>query len=215
MRITRGLERATSDFELSVSERWELLADETVWQIPPGAKCEIMLDGELVLTGYVDAYKPTYDAGTHSISLTGRSKTCDFVDCSVLVDGGQFVGMTVGAIAAELAQPFGIEIEFNTTARPNPRCKSSKGRPVLPLLNDCRVCKQFWSLMTRRVGSSSPGPATVRRPPVFATAAISSGLRRTWITRSDFRSTSSRLSVPATGPAPTTTPAGVAANGKT
>lgn len=108
MRVTRRLEAATSDFELSVSERWNL--EDDAWQIAPGNKCEIRFEDETVLTGYVDAYRPSYDATSHNVRLSGRSKTCDFVDSSVLVDGGQFTGMTVGAIAKELAKPFGIEV---------------------------------------------------------------------------------------------------------
>ena len=88
MRVTRGLTRATSDFDLSVSERWGLRG--SAWQILPGAACEVRYGETVLLTGWVDAYKPSYDATSHNISLSGRSKTCDFVDSSVLVDGGQF-----------------------------------------------------------------------------------------------------------------------------
>src|SRR5262245_33078289 len=74
LRVTRGLERCASDFELSVSERWNL-EGENVWQILPGERCEIRFRDELVLTGFVDAYRPSYDGGSHSVSVSGRSKT--------------------------------------------------------------------------------------------------------------------------------------------
>src|SRR5277367_6550425 len=75
LRVTRGLERATADFNLEVSERWALEEEEDIWQIQPGDRCEIKFEDETVLTGYVDKYGPQYDATTHSISLAGRSKT--------------------------------------------------------------------------------------------------------------------------------------------
>lgn len=132
MRVTRGLERCCSDFELQVSERWGL-EDET-WQIQPGETCEIKFEDELVLTGYVDAYRPSYDAGSHSIRLTGRSKTCDFVDSSILVDGGQFAGLTVGQIAAELARPFGIEVLVEQDGPPEAEVQVQQGETNFALV---------------------------------------------------------------------------------
>lgn len=132
LRITRGLERATADFDLTVSERWSL--EEDIWQITPGESCEIKLDGETVLSGYVDAYRPSYDAASHSIQLTGRSKTCDLVDCSVMVDGGQFKGMTVGAIARVLAQPFGVEVVAEKQTPPEPEVQVQQGETCFALI---------------------------------------------------------------------------------
>jgi prophage tail gpP-like protein len=132
LRVTRGLERATGDFELTVSERWSL--EEDIWQITPGESCEIQLGGETVLTGWVDKYGPSYDANSHSISLSGRSKTCDLVDCSITVDGGQFKGMTVGQIARILAQPFGVEVVVNTQTPPEPEVQVQQGETCFALI---------------------------------------------------------------------------------
>jgi prophage tail gpP-like protein len=136
LRVTRGLDRATADFDLSVSERWAagVPGEENVWQILPGESCEIRFEGETVLTGYVDAYRPSYDASTHAIRLTGRSKTCDFVDSSVMVEGGQFKGMTVGAIARSLAQPFGIEVVVEQEGPPEPEVQVQQGETCFALV---------------------------------------------------------------------------------
>lgn len=132
LRITRGLERAAADFELAVSERWSL--EENVWQILPGETCEIRFEDETVLTGYVDAYRPSYDAQTHGVQLSGRSKTGDFVDSSVMVDGGQFKGMTVGAIARTLAEPFGIEVVVEFEGPPEPEVQVQQGETCFALV---------------------------------------------------------------------------------
>jgi prophage tail gpP-like protein len=108
MKITRKLEQASSEFDLTVSERWPI--EGNAWQIFPGTPCEIKLEGELVLTGYVDSYEPAADGTSHGISCKGRSKTMDFVDCSVTQTEGQFVGLTPGELTKLLAQPFGIEV---------------------------------------------------------------------------------------------------------
>jgi len=110
IRLSRGVERAVSDFTLSVSEKWPLFERPEPWQIAPGSKCEIYIDNELILTGYTDSYQPKVDATSHAVTVSGRSKTMDFIDSSITVDGGQFKGMNVLQIARTLAKPFGIEV---------------------------------------------------------------------------------------------------------
>ncbi|MCL2429535.1 MAG: phage tail protein, partial [Alphaproteobacteria bacterium] len=73
IRVTRGLERAAADFALGVSH-------VEPWPIYPGAACKVFIDNDLVITGWVDTFRPSVSATEHRIECTGRSKTCDFVD---------------------------------------------------------------------------------------------------------------------------------------
>jgi prophage tail gpP-like protein len=132
LRVTRGLTRATSDFDLTVSERWGIA--QQAWQILPGAKCEIRYKGETLLTGWVDTYTPSYDATQHTVRLAGRSKTCDFVDCSVLVDGGQFLGMTVGDIAKQLAKPYSLDVNVLQDGKPEAEVQVQQGETCFALV---------------------------------------------------------------------------------
>jgi prophage tail gpP-like protein len=135
LRVTRGLLRATSDFDLEVSERWSVGSSSGgAWQILPGSKCEIRYGSETLLTGWVDSYKPSYDANQHTVRLAGRSKTCDFVDCSVLVDGGQFLGLTVGDIARQLAKPYGIEVVVLDDGKPEAEVQVQQGETNFALV---------------------------------------------------------------------------------
>lgn len=45
--------------------------------------CSIIVDGEKVLTGFIEEISIGYDSKSHSISLSGRSKTCDIIDSSI------------------------------------------------------------------------------------------------------------------------------------
>jgi len=132
VRITRGLTRATSDFDLTVSERWGL--ESMVWQLLPGGACEIRYGNEVMLSGFIDTYQPAYDSGAHNIRLSGRSKTCDFVDCSVLVDGGQFRGLTVGEIARQLAEPFGLGVKVIDDGEPEAEVQVQQGETCFALV---------------------------------------------------------------------------------
>jgi len=132
LRVTRGLERASADFELSVSERWALL--DNAWQIMPGNTCEIYLDDELVLTGYVDRYGPSYSKDSHDVVCTGRSKTCDLVDSSITNTDGQFKNLTPGQMARMLAAPFGIEVVSDYDGEPIPDAQVQQGETCFALL---------------------------------------------------------------------------------
>lgn len=45
--------------------------------------CVITVDGEKVLTGFIESISVDYDSGSHSIALAGRSKTADIVDSMI------------------------------------------------------------------------------------------------------------------------------------
>jgi prophage tail gpP-like protein len=107
--VVRGLEQASASFSCSVSERTTGYALEP-WVFGPGAPCTILLDGELVVTGYVDSYAPRFDATSHGVEIRGRSRTADFVDGAAIVPGGQFKSLSLGEIAQRLAAPFGLSV---------------------------------------------------------------------------------------------------------
>lgn len=113
--VTRGLDRAAGSFSLGVSDQ--------LWRIRPGAPCRVELDGEPVITGFVDTARMTYDAGSHGLEVAGRGRTADLIDCSAVHDPGQWNGLTLERLAAILAAPFGVTV----------RAETSTGDPVANL----------------------------------------------------------------------------------
>jgi prophage tail gpP-like protein len=122
--VQRGLEQAAAQFSCSVSERTTGFPQEP-WVLRPGSPCSILLDGELVITGYIDTYMPRYDAHSHGVEIRGRSRTADFVDGAAIVPGGQFKQLSLLEIAERLAAPFGLSVTPTAgmaieSARPSP-----------------------------------------------------------------------------------------------
>lgn len=107
VRITRGIERMPSDFEVSTTEHSPGAADVVA---QPGDSCEVRIGKDLVLTGYVDRYMPGINAGQHEISISGRGKCADLVDCGALWPGSQINTSDVFSVAKILAKPYGIEV---------------------------------------------------------------------------------------------------------
>lgn len=108
LRVTRGIERCPSTFDISMTELFPGNAAQFV--IEPGAPCQVLLGGDLVVTGYVDAIAPTLTGGQHILRVTGRGKCEDLVDCAAEWAGGQISGTSALDIATKLAQPYGITV---------------------------------------------------------------------------------------------------------
>jgi len=111
----RSLESGADSFELGLTDRWA--DDQKVRGIRAGAACQLRLDGEPVVTGYIDDVLPEYDAATHSLRVSGRSKVGDLVDCSLAGESGQprqWKRRNLLEIARELAGLFGIDVQALT-----------------------------------------------------------------------------------------------------
>jgi prophage tail gpP-like protein len=117
LRVSRGIDRMAADFDIAVTERWAGAAQ--AWQIAPFDACTIHIGGDLVLTGFVDSYLPGFDKAAHHVRVAGRSKTCDLIDCTPEIAGGQFTDNPVDAIARAVCQPFGIGVTVQA-ALPSP-----------------------------------------------------------------------------------------------
>jgi prophage tail gpP-like protein len=109
VRITRGIEQVAGDFSLAVTDRWSDGGELRAWPLNALDACQVRLDGVPVIAGYLDAVSINLDAGSHGVSVQGRDKTGDLVDCSA-VHAGQWRDATVERIARDLCKPFGVAV---------------------------------------------------------------------------------------------------------
>lgn len=104
VRINRSIEQVCNTFTLTLTENWGD-GDEPPL-IKSGDACVVLCDGEPVITGYVDDALPSYDASQHTISVSGRSKAADLVDCGL--PGKQFKNQTLLQLAVYVCGLFGF-----------------------------------------------------------------------------------------------------------
>jgi prophage tail gpP-like protein len=109
VRVSRGIERMPSDFSLRMTERYPESLD--AMQITPGSACEVWIGADRVVTGYVDRVMPSIHGRSHDVTVTGRGKCQDLVDCAAEWPNFQFSNIGVQQLAADLAKPFGITVE--------------------------------------------------------------------------------------------------------
>ena len=108
IQIQRGIEQIAGQYSIAVTDRWS--GQDTARPIEPGDKCEVAIDGETILTGYIDATDDSYDANNTSLQVNGRDKTADLIDCSAVFKTGQWKGGSLKKLATDLLAPFGIEL---------------------------------------------------------------------------------------------------------
>lgn len=136
--VTRALETIAGQFRITLSERAP--GDAAPRVVRAGDPCELALDGDRVLKGHVDDARVSYDATSHSITVTGRDATGDLVDCSAATKPGEWHDETLEAIAAALAEPFGIAVRAETdTGRPFRRFRIEEGETVFEAIE--RACR--------------------------------------------------------------------------
>ena len=106
--IRSSIEQISGTFSVTITDRWpgvDLPAPAL-----QGYPVEILLDGQVVISGYIDDLEPEYDENSHTIHIEGRDKTEDLVDCSAIHASGQWNGRTLTQIATDVCAPFGIKV---------------------------------------------------------------------------------------------------------
>ena len=109
--VDRSIENISGGFEIVAAETE--LEDPPARAFRPGQKCTIDLDGDVVVTGWIDAVTVAWDDTDHTITVRGRDVTGDLVDCSV-EKIRQMDGRTLDQIVSEICKPFGIQVRSET-----------------------------------------------------------------------------------------------------
>jgi len=107
VKITAGIESCPRVFEATTSEA---TGDPKNLTVRPGDTCEVTLGDFLLVTGYVNRWNGSLSASSHEVSISGRGKCQDLVDCAAYWPGQQIMSTSVLQVAQELAKPFGISV---------------------------------------------------------------------------------------------------------
>lgn len=106
LELTRSLECGSGSFSASVSALPPDRQDQPV---------ELILDGETLLTGWLDDDEAATGPTERSFKLAGRDKVGDLIDCSPSL--GEFNNLGIVDIAKRVCKPFGIKVSTPNTAR--------------------------------------------------------------------------------------------------
>jgi prophage tail gpP-like protein len=175
--VVRDLEELSGSFRVELLDRARFFAALPGWWQPtpargivmPGERAEILLDGEVVLIGWIDAVEANHGPDKTSLTIQGRDVTGDLVDCAASVDGPhEYRDLTLTEIVARICQPFGISVRAEVdVGAPFPRFAIEAGETALSAIE--KACRQRavlavsdgvgGLLLTR--GGKAPAPAQI------------------------------------------------------
>jgi prophage tail gpP-like protein len=139
LEIVRSVERVAGGFALALTDRWTGHAEPR--PIRPGMACTLAVDGEVLITGWIDDVEHGYDAQSRRLLVRGRDRTGDLFDCAAIHRPFEILGLKLGDIAARLCKPFGIEVKAQVdVGRPFPRFAIQPGETVWEAIE--RGCRQ-------------------------------------------------------------------------
>lgn len=137
--VTRSMEHVSGTFDLALYDRGP--DSDMRRDFVPGEGCQVRIDTEAVVTGYIDDFAVSYSDRDHSLQVNGRDRTGDLVDCSPLGDPGEWADAGLQDIAADLCRPFGIAVTAaDDTGARFPKFKIQEGDTVFETIE--RACRQ-------------------------------------------------------------------------
>lgn len=108
--IQRNVDSLCGSFSLDFFDKWD--NDATKWPLIPNRPIKIVIGNERVITGFIDELSTQYDSNETGMSISGRDKACDLVDCSAVPK--EYSNLTADKIAKLLLSPFGLELIVDT-----------------------------------------------------------------------------------------------------
>lgn len=120
--VRRALDTVHGEFDLRLASRER--TDAAQWPLRAGAECMLLAGSDeagfqTLITGYIDKLSASLTASEHSISVSGRDRTADLVDCSAVHKPGSWRNVPLKTIVEALVAPFGIKVQITGDAGPN------------------------------------------------------------------------------------------------
>ncbi|HHV0933785.1 TPA: phage baseplate assembly protein [Escherichia coli] len=106
--VTRSIESVAGYFELGVN----VPPGTDLSGLAPGKKFTLEIGGQIVCTGYIDSRRRQMTADSMKITVAGRDKTADLIDCAAVYSGGQWKNRTLEQIARDLSAPYGVTVRW-------------------------------------------------------------------------------------------------------
>lgn len=107
IRIARNLTSVSGTFEITLTDKWEVEQED--FELKPGDRIHCHLGKQAIYEGYIDKLALSINARSRNITISGRDKTADLVDCSILGES-EFNNVSFTEIANILCKPFSIKV---------------------------------------------------------------------------------------------------------
>lgn len=110
IRLSRNLLSLTGAFEITLTDKWR--AEKEDYDIKTGDRIHCHLGNNPLYEGYIDRLSISFNSSSRNLTISGRDRTSDLVDCSV-IGPFEFNKLDFLAIAKQLVEPFGLKVISN------------------------------------------------------------------------------------------------------
>lgn len=100
---------------------------------------QILVNNKVFLTGYIDNYDLDIAATKKPLSISGKSKAMDLVDCNIK-ENKQYNNITIAQIISDLIKPFNMTVSTTLKLEPLEKFNTKIGETYFNAIN--RLCKQ-------------------------------------------------------------------------
>jgi len=108
-------------------------------QITNNDLLEILVNGKIFFTGYLDSYNLDISSTKKPLQISGRSRAMDLVDCNI-EDNKQYNNINILQIIADLIAPFDIKVSTSLSLSVIEKFNTKTGETYFNAIN--RLCKQ-------------------------------------------------------------------------
>lgn len=106
--VRLSIESVSGTFRVRATEKYPGPLPQR--KLVPGLACAVELGGETVITGWIDGVAPAYTHETHEVTVSGRDRAGDLVDCAAVHSPGEWRGLRMERLVAIFAEPFGVTV---------------------------------------------------------------------------------------------------------
>lgn len=159
VRVTAGVSQAARSFAVGVTFQWPDARD-VISGVDLGESCEVYIGSDLVCTGYIFATPISYDAQSVTVSVAGRSKTADIVDCcpptaSYSASGGSSSGSSDSWAGTGLIGANGQKVQASSSTSSS-GAAATQWKDVKLEAIAAELCAPFGVEVTTQVSTGAP-----------------------------------------------------------
>lgn len=140
--VEKSMRQMAGSFGLSTTDIFP--GEPEKWKIALGDECVVEINGQKVVTGYIEDIVIDYDKETHNIQFGGRDRTGDLVDCSFDDPAKEWIGLSIKEITERICTPFDIDVVVDSSVLEDANAvypdsvKANEGETAFDLIT--RVC---------------------------------------------------------------------------
>ncbi|MAO55652.1 MAG: hypothetical protein CMM61_08140 [Rhodospirillaceae bacterium] len=108
--VTRSIDAVFNQYTLRLTSTWPGAPGAGIPPVKKGDECSLALEGETVVTGFLNNVRLKVTADGFDLTVDGRDKTALLFKGAVLNTPAEWSGKTALQIAQEICEPFGITV---------------------------------------------------------------------------------------------------------